>query len=795
MFIEKEGSDDQSGAVTLNSGLTFSGNGAVTTATITITNTQPSDELLFTDTSKIQGAVTSVGSNTVLTLSAKPGQVPANADFEAALQTVKFNNASGNPDTTDRTIEFKVGNGQSTSPATIETVVVVANNDAPVFTLTVGVPVVEGDAATMADLVVATYTAPMDEEGNSVAVDFTVGSNAAGYYALDTATCTVTLTDAGASFVNGGGTLPAISLTATDGGSPAAASTQTATPVTTLVNDAPTVVLGVTQDTYIEKNGADDTSNDVAFGSSTIEIAGADGDTIANVTVAFASTTIQDGASEQLMVAGSSIALHASAAKTNLGSAISGVTYSVTVTKADTQTTVVFEKSGGGAVTHAQAEALLDALKYNNASNTPTAGVREFGVTVNDGKANSEVAFKTITVQPDTSDDYIALDTLGTLTLSGWVPGNVSVNLKSDPQTISQGSLPKGNTYSSLNASALQGAGVTVTAKDGVLNTLVGSAQADIIRAGNGGSLITGGAGGDTLYGGTGADVFIYTDRDESYYAGAGSPLDNIQNFTVGADKIRFHLAGSAVDASSFVEVLNFIEGKEKSIAYSTKDNALYVSATGTALNNTTAGAYVISTPSKITAGDLEFIITGTGAADILKAGAGNDSLTGGAGADVLTGGAKADKFIYTAVSDSAAAVAADTHRTFDALTDFCAGGQGNDSIDLSAINAVLTGGVAATGITVTALSTGSMGTANIATFAELAAAAGTLVASTGGAASAMTGLQAYVIDLSGNTGALGAGKYLLVNNGNTGIDANDLMIELTGTSSSADMAVKFILA
>ncbi len=511
----------------------------------------------------------------------------------------------------------------------------------------------------------------------------------------------------------------------------------------------------------------------------------------------FASTAIKDGASEQLMVAGSSIALHASAAATNLGSAISGVTYSVTVAKGDANTTVVFKKSGGGVVTKAQAEALLDALKYNNASNTPTAGAREFGVTVNDGKVNSETAIKTITVQPYTPDDYTALDTLGTLTLSGWVSGNVSVNLNSNPQTISQGSLPNGSTYSSLNASALQGAGVTVTAKDGTLNTLVGSAQADTISGGSGGSIITGGGGSDTLSGGSGADVFVYTDRDESYYAGAGSPLDSIGSFAVGTDKIRFHLSGSAVDASSFATVVNFVDGKESSIAYSTKDKALYVSATGTALNNTTAGAYVISTESMITAGDLEFVITGTGAADVLKGGAGNDSLTGGAGADVLTGGAKDDKFIYTAVSDSAASVAADTHRTFDALTDFCATGQGNDTIDLSAINAVLTGGVAATGITVTALTTGtgSMNSTNIATFAELVTAAGTLVASTGGAASATTGLQAYVIDLSGNTGALGTGKYLLVNNSNTAIDVNDLMIELIGTSSSADMGAKVILA
>ena len=101
----------------------------------------------------------------------------------------------------------------------------------------------ENDVATVAGLVVATYTAPTDEEGDGVTVGFTAGSNTEGYYALNTATREVTLTSAGATFVNGGGTLPQISLTATDDGGTPASSVQTATPVTTLVNDAPTFSL------------------------------------------------------------------------------------------------------------------------------------------------------------------------------------------------------------------------------------------------------------------------------------------------------------------------------------------------------------------------------------------------------------------------------------------------------------------------------------------------------------------------------------------------------------------------
>ncbi|MBZ5489296.1 hypothetical protein HW452_17470, partial [Halomonas aquamarina] len=44
----------------------------------------------------------------------------------------------------------------------------------------------------------------------------TEGSNADGYYAIDAITGTVTLTDAGAAHVNGGGNLPAVNVTVTD---------------------------------------------------------------------------------------------------------------------------------------------------------------------------------------------------------------------------------------------------------------------------------------------------------------------------------------------------------------------------------------------------------------------------------------------------------------------------------------------------------------------------------------------------------------------------------------------------
>ncbi|WP_220771177.1 retention module-containing protein, partial [Shewanella sp. MBTL60-007] len=65
----------------------------------------------------------------------------------------------------------------------------------------------EGDVA-------ATYTTH-DEDGDALTVDFTPGTNDNGYYAIVNGQ--VVLTQAGADFVNNGGTLPAVDLTVSDG--------------------------------------------------------------------------------------------------------------------------------------------------------------------------------------------------------------------------------------------------------------------------------------------------------------------------------------------------------------------------------------------------------------------------------------------------------------------------------------------------------------------------------------------------------------------------------------------------
>ncbi|VXB87839.1 hypothetical protein PSEUDO8AS_40114 [Pseudomonas sp. 8AS] len=101
----------------------------------------------------------------------------------------------------------------------------------------------------------ATFTAT-DEEDGVPAVDFTPGSNDAGYYAINGNN--VVLTAAGAAFVQGGGILPAVNLTATDSGTPALTDNDSATPSVIAQNDAPVAVndgpIAVTEDTAATGN-------------------------------------------------------------------------------------------------------------------------------------------------------------------------------------------------------------------------------------------------------------------------------------------------------------------------------------------------------------------------------------------------------------------------------------------------------------------------------------------------------------------------------------------------------------
>ena len=151
------------------------------------------------------------------------------------------------------------------------------------------------------------------------------------------------------------------------------------------------------------------------------------------------------------------------------------------------------------------------------------------------------------------------------------------------------------------------------------------------------------------------------------------------------------------------------------------------------------------------------------------------DSITGTAQSDFIFGFDGADTFKFTSINHSAASISDDTIVTFDKINDLNFGDV-QDKIDLTGISSVLIGGGTLSDDHTTNFSTLS-GLVDINSFNDLKSYLDTTTLT----ASSASGLQAYIIDLTGNTGYLGQGKYLVVNNNDKIFTSDDLMIEITG--------------
>ncbi|NKB57607.1 MAG: hypothetical protein GKS00_14870 [Alphaproteobacteria bacterium] len=136
----------------------------------------------------------------------------------------------------------------ATSAAQTFDITIDAVNDPPTIVITAETLLEDRGVSTAT--VAATYVAT-DEDGDTLTVDFTAGTNTDGHYTLDTDNAEVKLTDVGVAAVNLGGPLSAIALSVDDG---TVTATATATPTVTPVNDPPTIV--ITAETLTEDGGA-----------------------------------------------------------------------------------------------------------------------------------------------------------------------------------------------------------------------------------------------------------------------------------------------------------------------------------------------------------------------------------------------------------------------------------------------------------------------------------------------------------------------------------------------------------
>ncbi len=167
-----------------------------------------------------------------------------------------------------------------------------------------------------------------------------------------------------------------------------------ATFTTAVTYSAPTLDLNTST------SGVDNVTNMVApdtksFTSGTTNITYS-GPTLDNLKVNISTAQILDGAYEKLLVngatSGGTIALNFTDAQAISNVVLGGVTYAVTATVSGGRSILTFTKSGGGTLTVAQVESLLDALQYQNAATNATKAWRYFNVTTLAGSFETPVA-------------------------------------------------------------------------------------------------------------------------------------------------------------------------------------------------------------------------------------------------------------------------------------------------------------------------------------------------------------------------------------------------------------------
>jgi len=235
--------------------LTTSGTSTEKTETVTPVTTLVDDETVLTLTAGTATEDSTVAGNTVATFTLSDEDETEAVDFTAGSNDNGYYSISGNNIvlTVSGETFLDAGNalpqislttsGTSTEKTETATPVTTLVDDETVLTLTAGTAT---EDSTVAGNTVATFT--LSDEDETEAVDFTVGTNGDGYYAISGNN--IVLTTAGETFLDAGNALPQISLT-TSGTS--TEKTETVTPVTTLVDDSS--IIGTIADTSVSEEG------------------------------------------------------------------------------------------------------------------------------------------------------------------------------------------------------------------------------------------------------------------------------------------------------------------------------------------------------------------------------------------------------------------------------------------------------------------------------------------------------------------------------------------------------------
>lgn len=202
---------------------------------------------------------------------------------------------------------------------------------------------------------------------------------------------------------------------------------------------------------------------------------------------------------------------------------------------------------------------------------------------------------------------------------------------------------------------------------------IVGGAGNDQIDAGAGNDIVFGGAGNDVIRGGAGNDSLYGGDGNDTIYGEAG---DDVIDAGPGDDMVDAGPGNDVIDAGPGANIIDAGDGDD-------------VVKAGDGDNTVLAGK-----------GD-DRVALGAGN-DVVKAGAGHDHVKAGAGADRVFGDAGCDE-LYGEAGNDVLDGGADSDRVFggegndwivatsDAAADCYDGGEGQDTLDLSATEKGLT--------------------------------------------------------------------------------------------------------
>lgn len=291
----------------------------------------------------------------------------------------------------------------------------------------------------------------------------------------------------------------------------------------------------------------------------------------------------------------------------------------------------------------------------------------------------------------------------------------------------------------------------TITASLAAAGTLTTPTYA-IVYGQGGNDTITGTTGGDYIFGGAGDDSIVAGGGRDYIEGGDG---DDIIIWTSGNAG-----AGVTVHGGAGNDMLD--PGADSA------DDLLY----GDAGNDTIYG------------GGGDDTIYGGADSDWIFGELGDDFIVGGSGADQLYGGQQfgnlpnptgdgsgSDTFVFISSTESAASVSADTTRSFDLIGDFVTA---RDKIQIDSVGTMNFAANASAFVTVRSY-------ADVASFSALVTSLGGLSASTSSTA------QVYDITLTG-TGLAAAGitRLIVVNDGDTALDGDDLMIQLIGAGNGS---------